>query len=379
MRVLLVAPFPGWKWVSTNRYAASIARAAPDAGVTVAVGQAPWWNPPSVARGLHLRYRHAAAFREHRHHPFDVVHLADHALGHHVDWLGRPAPTVVTCHDLMALEEPAAYWGNAVTGAVKAGFLRHSVNGMLRATRIVAVSQATADQLVRFCGVDPARISVVPFMSRRGLGPVADPRAALRAFGIDLPGGPLVLSVGHTGAYKNLELLLHALASPVLRGATLLRVGGRLTRSQRRVAAKLDVDGRIVELGHVRAAALPALYSASAVLAQPSKGEGFGAPVVEAMACGLPVVVSDRGALPEVVDRAGIVVPLGPGFAGGDADADARLAAALASVIDDAQLAERLREAGLVRARDFRPEVVMPRLVQVYRAALAEYRGTLAL
>ena len=112
---------------------------------------------------------------------------------------------------------------------------------------------------------------------------------------------------------------------------------------------------------------LALIYSACDVLAQPSLGEGFGVPVVEAMACGLPVVCSDGGALPEVVGDAAVVVPLA------SEDFPRRLADGLALVLCEPGLASMLRARALSRAEEFRPAAVIPRLAQVYRAAIEEH------
>lgn len=351
-RVLLVAPFGGARWVSISAYAGAIAANA--GGVAFETVEAPWWNPPSLLEGARERWWREPRFAR----DYDVVHLTDHALGHHVRRF-RARPVVVTCHDLMpfAIE---GYFGSRREAVLKRAFLRHSIAGMLRADRILAVSEYTAGEIVRLHGVDRSRISVVPNMVRPVFAPVAQAETAV---GVPLPAGPRILSVGHSRPYKNLELLIAALASPRLRGTSLVRVGGRLTASQLALARRLGVDRRIHELGRLPDAALAAAYSACHVLAQPSLAEGFGVPVVEAMACGLPVVTSDGGALPEVGAGAALVSPLSSGPEG--------LASALAGIIDSPALAEELRAKGLGRAARFRPEVVLPQLFEAYGAAMA--------
>ena len=371
-RVLLIEPFPGKKWISINRYASNVEQMLVQAGMEVGRAQTPWFNPPSFLKGLRRRYRITSQdLVTHAQQPFDIVHLTDHALAHHCERYGRDSPTVVTCHDLMPLILPR-YYGDGAARWLKQPLFVHSVHKMRRATRIVAVSEATKQQVCGLLDVDPSRIDVVPNSVRRGLRRSANPPAELARLGIRLPPGPTVLSVGHSGWYKNLELLLRALAHPELRGVSLLRVGAALTTPQRRLAGELGILDRVRELGYVPAAALAPIYSASTVLAQSSHFEGFGMTVVEAMACGLPVVTSDGGALPEVVATAGIVVPIGDSASPSTVQA---FASAICGVVEDPQLRAKLRAAGYQRATAFSSEAVAPALLRTYEAARA-YAGT---
>jgi glycosyltransferase involved in cell wall biosynthesis len=364
MRALLLEPYPGKRWLSITRYAREITDSAGLASLEVERAHAPWWNPPSIAEGIRRRWtsQHALA------HAADVVHLADHALGHHVPRF-RPSPVVVTCHDIMPLVLPG-YYRSPLESAVKRAFMRKALAGMQQADRIICISDRTASDIESRFGVDRSRITVVPNVVDSTFAPIPGARTWLSARGIRLPERPLILSVGHAGPYKNLDTLLVALASPQLQGAVLIRAGSRFAPARAGRATELGVASRVVELGHVSDAVLRHLYAACDVLAQPSLFEGFGVPVIEAMATGLPVVCSDGGALPEVAGKGALVVPC----ASRSATAAGVLSDALASVLNDERERAELRERGLERAQYFRPPRVMPLLREAYEQAVVASR-----
>lgn len=359
-RVLVVGPLQGPRWRSITGVSDTLADELARAGTQVARASAPWWNPTSLLDGLRARWWRQPGIQGARDGEFDVIHLTDHALGHHAGGFAGKARVVVTCHDVMPFTLPG-YHRSARERVVKQAFLRHSLAGFRRADRVIAVSEFTAREATRLLDLPPHLVTVVPNMVRRVFRPMerAVAEAALATAGLVLPSGPRVLSVGHAGPYKNLEFLLRVMAQPGLRQVTLIRVG-RLTERQRALATDLGVAERIVYAGGVSDEALTALYGAVDVLAQPSRAEGFGLPVIEAMACRLPVVVSDCGALPEVVGDAGIVVPLG-----GEAAVE-RFAEAVEGLMSNARLRDQFRGLGLVRAATFHPDRVVPRLVEVY-------------
>jgi len=350
---------PGARWTSISHYARQIIENEDLTGARLTSIQAPWWNPPSLLDGARRRWWRQPAVRAASAGRFDVVHLTDQALGHHVHRFAS-CPTLVTCHDAMPWLLDG-YFAGRIEGAVKRTLLRHSVRGMLSASHILCVSETTALDLVRVFGFNPSRITVIPNIAAALFEPLSGSEQALRGSGIFLQPRPRILSVGHAGPYKNLEWLIRALSESSLSGATLVRVGAPLTSAHRRLASALGVEERVQELGRIDDLALAHVYNSCDVLAQPSRYEGFGVPVIEAMACGLPVVCSDGGALPEVAAGAARVVPLDSG-PGGTA-----LAQALAEVIDDAQLRADLSFSGLERAERFRAEVVLPKVGDLYR------------
>jgi len=328
------------------------------------------WSPPRsdrpglrlVSKGLDYLARYAVYAAQARGARADVFHVVDHAYAHLLAALpaGR---TVVTCHDLMLLKLARSEFGPGFPRyRVATALLRLSLRLLPRAAAVVATSRATAEDLARHLALPPDRVRVIHHgvdalfqppphpdarrQSRERLG-LPDARAAL-------------LHVGNNWFYKNLEGLLEALAlfgdgasAPVL-----LKVGKGLTHAQRARARALGVLDRVVELGPLGAEALRAVYWAADALVFPSLWEGFGWPVLEAMACGLPVVCSDRGGLAEVAgDAAVIVKPEDP----------RDIAAGVERVLRDAALRRDLVARGLEQVKAFTWAQAGDRLLELYR------------
>ncbi len=214
--------------------------------------------------------------------------------------------------------------------------------------RLVAVSETMANEIATRTGFPPERIAVIPNAVSAEFTPIrnAERLAAMRQR-YKLPES-YILSVGHLEPRKNLFSVLHAMAFLKGRGAKLpaLVFAGRSVRNTgKRLAlraARLGVELHLP--GYIEDEDLPALYSAAQALAFPSRYEGFGIPLLEAMACGLPVVAADRPVIREVVGDAAVLV---------DPEDHEAFAKALWSVTLDRRRADELREAGFERARAF--------------------------
>ena len=212
-------------------------------------------------------------------------------------------PTVVAVHDL-SFEDP-----RAVEWLPRATRLRYRATiwaSVRRAAHVLALSEATRSDLVRVYRLDPARVSVAPA--------AVDPMFAqqLGAWPEDRNGPLTVLSVGNVLPRKNLVVAAKAVRLLRDRGVDVrLHVVGIVPPEGRAIATEMaTLLGDHVEIaGYASRVELARLYRTAHVLAFPSLFEGFGIPVLEAMTAGLPVVVSDRTSLPEVVGDAGLVVP----------------------------------------------------------------------
>jgi glycosyltransferase involved in cell wall biosynthesis len=273
----------------------------------------------------------------------------------------RGVPSVTTVHDLVPFRFPRLVprrhrWA-----------VRCLLGGALRrARRVIAVSNATRDEVLARYRLPPERVTVVPEAAGPHFAPPpeAEVRRVRERYGL---GEPYVFFVGLHEPKKNLPALLDAVARLRAGGAwgsTSLALAGAPgwgTSELGARVARLDLDRVVKLLGPVSDLDLPALYAGAQAFVFPSLWEGFGLPVLEAMAAGAPVVASRRGALPEVTAGAALLVEPSP----------APLAEALGQVLADAALRARLREAGLARARDFSWERTAAETLAVYRAAVA--------
>lgn len=259
---------------------------------------------------------------------------ADAAVFTYVSPGWSPCPVLLAVHDATFMTNPE--WLGTRARMVLRGLVPRSAR---RARLVLALSETARADVAEALRLDPAKIKVVSPHPADAFTPAdGAPERVRERHGLER----YVLAVGDLGPRKNLAALggaVRALGS----GRPELALVGRPGPDGERIAA--EAGGRW--LGHVDDAGLADLYRAAAVTAYPSLYEGFGLPVVEAMACGCPVVASDRGALPEVAgDAAVLVEPTAHGIADG-----------LRVALEPATGA-RMREAGLARATRYTREAM---------------------
>lgn len=272
------------------------------------------------------------------------------------------SPLVVTVHDLLFLEFPDAYPARGLS------FHRRCVDRLWTADLVISPSQATLDGL-RSIARPPRRVRVVPLGT--DLTAPREPEPVLRELGVERP---YVLWVGTLEPRKNLERAIRgfveAVGSGVRRGDGLrLYLVGPRGWDRGRVAELLEQRGvrELVRwLGPQPRERLAAVYAGAEAFVFPSLGEGFGLPVLEAMACGTPVVTSDRSALREVAGDAAVLC---------DPTDESSIAGALARLLGDPELAEACRRSGLRRAAEFTWERTVRETVACYREALVGAGG----
>ena len=227
---------------------------------------------------------------------FDVFHIVDQSYAHLVRVL-PPKRTIVTCHDLDAIQA-ALPSGSSVLSPARL-LATHILEGLGSAAHVACVSHATKRELLATGRVDAARTSVM----YEGVHPSCTPEPPMGRDGATPYTRALeILHVGSTIPRKRINTLLEIFAG-VRNGfpqARLIRVGGALTSEQRSLAQKLIVLDAITEMPFMEREEVAAVYRRAAVVVLPSQREGFGLPVVEAMACGTPVVASAIPALQEI-------------------------------------------------------------------------------
>jgi len=287
--------------------------------------------------------------------PVDLFHSPDFVLPPL-----REAAGLITVHDLAFLRVPECAdprLRDYLTGAVG-----RSVD---RADHILADSKSTQGDLVELLRVPAERISVVPAGVEARFHPNVPEEELQRvraAYALD---EPFILSLGTIEPRKNHARLIqsHALlrqrdpATPVL-----VIAGGRgWLYEEVLAAARQAAKGSVRLLGFVADQDLPALYASAQLFAFPSLYEGFGLPPLEAMACGTPVVCSNRPSLPEIVGDAALMV---------DAEDVQGLSSAMQQLLEDEDLRERMIRLGLQRAKGFTWEQAGGKLLAVYQEML---------
>jgi glycosyltransferase involved in cell wall biosynthesis len=270
--------------------------------------------------------------------------------------------TVVTIHDLVSFRFPDTVpWRYSVYMRLMTRLAARS------ADRIIAVSHATKADLVQTLGVPPAKIAVI----HEGVGPeFARPLppesidAVVRRYGLRRP---YCLFVGNLEPRKNLPTLIEAFAEVRRRrgpggpSVQLVLAGTRawLHAGIFRAVEQHGIGDDVAFTGYVPNGDLPALYAGATCFTFPSLYEGFGLPVLEAMAAGAPVIAARTGSIPEVAGDAALLV---------DARGPAELALAIEAVLSDAALRERLVARGRARAAAFAWDTVSRQTLAVYEA-----------
>jgi glycosyltransferase involved in cell wall biosynthesis len=284
---------------------------------------------------------------------FDVVHSP-----HPLLLPARHAAQVVTIHDLYFLSHP-----EHTVGEIRRDYAALVRAHAHRADRVLTPSRFTAGEIQQRLGVSADRIAVCPHGAPDWPARPAAPR------------GGYILFVGTLEPRKNIGGLLDAYEM-LLRSAQdgrevpvvpELVLAGKATEAARPWLDRIGrapLAGRVRATGYIDPAARYDLYEGACLLVLPSFEEGFGLPALEAMTVGVPVVASNRGALPEVVGDAGLLV---------EPDQPAALADAMARLIHDEDMAVRCASAGLARARNFNWQNTARLVYAEYERAVGQY------
>ena len=291
------------------------------------------------------------------------------ASGHdllHVPHYNAPifvgVPLVITLHDVIHLSDPSSR--RSYKSRLYAWPMLKIVTR--RAQHVITVSEYSRKQIINRLRVAPAKVTAIHNGVNRDLVPL-DPQQARNAVAATVKSNdPYVLYVGSLKTYKNVSVLLNAFAQHCDVARTNHRLlivgdGSKKKEALMREAAALRIASRITIVHGVDQSLLSAMYSAADVFVMPSTMEGFGLPVIEAMACGTPVISSDATCLPEVGGDAALYFdPRNP----------EQLARHLAAMLASSEMRQQFREKGLQRARQFTWQDSVKKHMDVYRQVL---------
>ena len=295
----------------------------------------------------------------------DLYHIIDHSYGQ----LAYPLykrPLVVTCHDLIPLRASIEGIPEFWVKSFSAKKFRWAVMGMRLADIIIAVSQSTKQDIIEFLDIPEHKIRVVHNGVDSKFKKIHDKNEITHfKHSIDIPlDAQVIMHVSNKDLYKNIKGVLRTLAILVHdhdKEMHLLRVGSPLAEEHWELARFLEIDQYIHEVGYLTDTELVLAYNLAAVLLYPSWLEGFGFPPLEAMACGTPVVASNRASLPEVVGTAGVLLP---------PDDYMGMAREIKRIIEDAHWRNSLISKGLKRSSMFSWDKAAEETFKIYRTVL---------
>ena len=314
------------------------------------------------------RFRFVAArspiysFRE----QWEIARLARHAQVLHSPHYNAPLlhrrKLVVTIHDLIHITDPT------FKRTLAARFYARPILNLVarRADRIIADSEFTKQQIVEHLAISPAKVTVIYLGVDKHFCPQNRRQAFLRASSLLGLGRPYILFVGNLKPHKNVRTLIQAFSQTCVRRdvdhqLVILGDDPIWKASLVRECEKLGIRERVLFAPQVPYEDLPWVYAGAEILVMPSLIEGFGLPVLEAMACGTPVVCSRAASLPEVAgDAAEYFEPTRLDD----------LAAALERVLGSSELQETLRCEGLARVKLFSWRECARQTLEVYRKLL---------
>lgn len=291
-----------------------------------------------------------------------IVHLTSQNLATLL-WFRHISPVVVTVHDIIPYllrNDPrlSIYRHRAHKFFDRLALLR-----LKKADAIIADSRYTGDTLVEHLGIEDQRIHVIHLgVNQNIFRPVEVPDSFLSKYCLNRD-TKYIVYVGSEDPRKNLEVLLQGLAlvRSERRDVQFLKIGAARFASERQhmlnVSRELNLAESLKFIDQVAEEDLPFFYNLASVFAFPSKYEGFGLPVLEALACGTAVVAAKTSSVPEVVGDAGLLV---------EPDASQAWAEAILTLLDDPGLAQKMASAGLKRAAGFSWQKTAQQTVEVY-------------
>ena len=299
----------------------------------------------------------------------DLYHIIDHSDAHITRWFRRTRrPVVVTCHDLVNFVDPENLRRESRIPALSGLSWRFSVRSMRRAAHVIAVSQSTASDTARFLDIPPAMVSVIS----SGVSPAFRQLSVAEVQGFrESRGVPTdtvcILNVGVVHKRKNIPAVLCVVKGLRDRGVRvrLWKAGSDFDHEQRVYIRDNGLNECVDFAGTPDIHELVRLYNAADVLLSPSLYEGFGLTVVEAMACGTPVIASNTYSLPEITGDAAILT---------DPHDTESMVEAVCLLRGNAEYRQRLIGRGITQAKLFSWTETAERTAAVYERVIEERR-----
>jgi glycosyltransferase involved in cell wall biosynthesis len=297
----------------------------------------------------------------------DIFHVTDHSNAHVAYWLKKKkCNVVVTCHDLVQFVYPEILKDQARFPAFSLASWKYSVRGMQYADRVIAVSTNTAKDVTSMLPIAAEKVAVVPNgVEDKFYQLPADEVQKIKRNYESTRDAFCLLNVGTNHQRKNIDNILKSLVVLRDRGVPvkLWKVGSEFSSEQQKLIRSHSLEPMITFISAPDKITLLQLYNAADALLAPSLYEGFGLTILEAMACGTPVISANVSSLPEVAGDAAILVdPL---------DVQA-IADAVYSLQNDAKLQQSYREKGLARIKQFSWRSSTERVVQIYESLIYE-------
>ena len=323
-----------------------------------------WHSGMGVKKNLERLWRHPYAVQCLE---GDIFHIIDHSNAHIAYWLRKKkCNVVVTCHDLVQFVYPEILKDQARMPALSMASWKYSVRGMNHADRVIAVSKNTAKDIVSMLPIAADKVVVVSngVEDKFHQLPASEVSKIKKKYESS-PHTFCLLNVGTNHQRKNIENILKTLVVLRDRGVSvkLWKVGSEFSLEQQKLIRSHNLEPMIMFVGTPDEITLLNLYNAADALLAPSLYEGFGLTILEAMACGTPVISANVSSLPEVAGDAAILVnPL-------DVQAIADAVCALQS---DEKLRQSYIAKGLARAKQFSWRSSTEQVVQVYDSLVCE-------
>lgn len=375
MKILLVANYIPDSQESMQRFAAMLQHGLLEAKHQVRVIRPPVVAGKVPARGLAAKWlgyvdkllffpgilRRAAQWA-------DVIHICDHSNSLYVRHL-KGRVHIVTCHDLLAVRSALGEITQQSTGWTGCRLQRMILDGLKAAQHVVCVSDATRRDLLRVARVGEDKTSRIYNGHNYAYAPMERAQAEARLLRLGIASDVVfVLHVGGNQWYKNrlgvLQMFSLLCKRPEMRNLRLVMVGKPWTVEMRRLAQRLEIEHSVNELVSIGEEDLRALYSCASMLLFPSLEEGFGWPIIEAQACGCPVVTSGRQPMTEVGGGAARYID--------PENADS----AVKEMIDVLQSPSEFRERGLLNAARFSTAQAIQGYLEIYKRVSRQIQPT---